>query len=145
MKVNNEQRIEDLRTAAADFNAGLELASEAHEKLQRMIAGLPLDESLRDVYLEVIDHDTSIAICIFIMLQTARTFPAKFAAREIMIEMSKNFRTMLSVNVLANSSRFNCCPVHGPKCSEKANHAAPEDFPQHVDENLRAIVPETKA
>lgn len=135
--MNNKQQMKDLKAAVAEFTAGLDLTAEAQHKLQISIAALPLDPELRGEYLKIIDDDTSIAICAFIMLTIAKQFPAKYVAREIMVEMSRNFRSILGLNFVANASRFKGCPVHGPTCPEQISYATP------AAEELRPIVTET--
>lgn len=135
--MEKEKQFEDVRNAVAEFQAGLELTAEAHNRLQVTIASLPMSNTLREAYREIVTDDVSIAMCIYIMLGIAQGFSPKPAARQILIETAKTFQSFLSLNHMLNPAKPGECPLHGANCPEKS--ATSEEFPQHVDADLRPI------
>jgi hypothetical protein len=122
-----------LQTAAADFRAGVDLANEAMDKLKDLISLWP---SERRGLTEMLGTDVVIAIAVFRMMRIATSFPAPYAAALIMQEMSHAFKGLIFVNFIANKDKWNCCPIHGPRCELENEEVV---FPEHVDDDLKPV------
>ncbi|MBX3288426.1 MAG: hypothetical protein KF855_03680 [Acidobacteria bacterium] len=130
--MNNE-----LQKCRADFDAAVELLNEAAEK-----PGKAMDASEESNTSEALPGDMSIdtfvAFTCFKIYKHATSFPAKWAGAIIMANLALGFKTFLFTQFLKNLKNFKGCPVHGPNCKD-AGHAKNEEFPEFIDENLRAI------
>lgn len=131
--------IERLKKAAADFDAAMELATEARETMKGILNDFrEKDSEGKEAMFRAVGYDTLIAFWSFSMIRKAQSFPAKFATMLIMGEMAKEFGTLLAVNFAANMGRLKECAVHGPLCDGVTEKHDPE-FPEIVDENLKPI------
>lgn len=123
----------ELKSAAARFRAGVEMSNEALDELKDLMKLWP---SERRGLTDLLGTDIVIAIAVFRMMRTAKAFPAPYAAAMIMQEMSQTFKALIFVNFMANKERWDCCPIHGPRC-EVGNEEIV--FPEHVDADLKPV------